>query len=159
MDLARRMDVIRAEHGAIVDRTDAHLRRTVELLRRHAPVRAVVAHRSEWFADKLCTALTEHEIEVVARLTNGAEAVGAVVAEQPDLLLVEDSLPMVTGEDVVKDVRAFSPWTWVGAQVAYDDRIASMLAAGAHTAYTRRIPPAEVAKDLTRLLARTRAGG
>jgi CheY-like chemotaxis protein len=157
MDVARRLDVIRAEHRAIVERTDAHLRRTVEILHRHAPVRALVAHRNEWFADVLCAALARSEVDVVARLTNGAEAVEAAVAEQPDLLVVEDSLPMVTGEDVVKDVRTFSPGTWVGAQVAHDDRIATLLDAGAHTAWTRRVPPADVAADLLRLLDRTRA--
>ena len=156
MDLARRMDVIRAEHRAIVDRTDAHLRSSVELLQRTAPRRAIVVHRSSWFTDKVCADLALRSIHVVASLTNGAEAVGATVAEQPDLLLVEDSLPMMSGEDVVREVRAFAPLTRIGAQVAYDDRIASMLEAGADTAYTRRVPPADVAEGLAALLLRPR---
>lgn len=156
MDVARRLDVIRAEHRAIVERTDAHLRRTVEILQPHAPLRAVVAHRNAWFTDRVCTELAGCDIEVVARLSNGAETVGAVVAEQPDLVLVEDSLPMVTGVDVVRDVRSFSPLTWVGAQVAYDDRIACLLEAGAHTAYTRRVPPGDVVADLVTLLTSQR---
>jgi hypothetical protein len=52
---------------------------------------------------------------------------------------------MMSGEDVVREVRAFAPMTRIGAQVAYDDRIALMLEAGAHSAYTRRVPPADVA--------------
>ncbi len=156
MDVARRLDVIRAEHRAIIERTEAHLARTVELLHRRAPLRAVVAHRSAWFTDKVCSELAERSVEVVATLTNGAETVGAVVAEQPDLLLVEDSLPMVTGEQVVREARSFSPLTWVGAQVAYDDRVACLVEAGAHTAHTRRVPPADVVTDLVALLGRTR---
>jgi CheY-like chemotaxis protein len=152
MDLARRLDVIRAEHRAIVERTDAQLRSSVELLRRATPRRAILVHRSSWFTDKVLSDLGLRHIEVVATLTNGAEAVGAVIAEQPDLLLVEDSLPMMSGEDVVREVRRFAPLTRIGAQVAYDDRIAAMLEAGAHSACTRRVPPADVAAALAGLL-------
>ena len=153
MDLARRMDVLRAEHRAIVERTDAHLRSSVELLQRATPRRAIVVHRSSWFADKVQAELLARQIVVVASLSNGAEAVGAVVAEQPDLLLVEDSLPMLTGEDVVREVRRFAPLTRIGAQVAHDDRVAAMLEAGADSAYTRRVPPGDVARGLAELLA------
>jgi CheY-like chemotaxis protein len=153
MDLARRLDVIRAEHRAIVERTDAQLRSSVELLQRTTTRRAIVVHRNSWFMDKVAADLGLRDIVVVARLTNGAEAVGAVVAEQPDLLLVEDTLPMMSGEDVVREVRTFAPLTRIGAQVAYDDRIAALLEAGAHSAYTRRVPPADVAAALAGLLA------
>ena len=152
MDVARRLAVIRAEHKAIVERTDAQLRTSVGLLQRTAPRRAIVVHRNAWFVDKVAADLTLRSIDVVARMTNGAEAVGAVVAEQPDLLLVEDSLPMMSGEDVVREVRTFAPSTRIAAQVAYDDRIAAMLEAGADSAYTRRVPPADVAAALADLL-------
>jgi CheY-like chemotaxis protein len=159
MDLARRLDVIRAEHRAIVERTDAQLRSSVELLQRTTPRRAIVVHRSSWFTDKVAADLALRSIEVVARLTNGAEAVGAAVAEQPDLLLVEDSLPMMSGEDVVREVRAFAPLTRIAAQVAYDNRIAAILEAGAHSAHTRRVPPADVAAALADLLPARPEGG
>ena len=152
MDLARRMDVLRAEHRALVARTEAQLRSSAELLRRPAPGRAIVVHRNSWFTDKVCAELETRHVQVVARLTNGAEAVGAVVAEQPDLLLVEDTLPMLTGEDVVREVRAFAPHTRIGAHVAYDNHVAAMLEAGADCAYTRRVPPAEVAQGLADLV-------
>ena len=157
MDLARRLDVIRAEHRAIVERTEAHLRRSVELLQSSAPRRAVVVHRNSWFTDTVVGDLLSRSIQVVATLTNGAEAVGTVVAEQPDLLLVEDSLPMMSGEDVVREVRDFSPLTRIAAQVAYDDRIAALLDAGAHAAYTRRVPPRDVAQGLADMLVTTAA--
>ena len=152
MDLARRLDVIRAEHRAIVERTDAQLRTSAELLHRTTPRRAIVVHRNVWFTDKVAADLAQRSIEVVARLANGAEAVGAAVAEQPDLLLVEDSLPMMSGEDVVREVRTFAPLTRIAAQVAYDNRIGAMLEAGAHSAWTRRVPPADVAAALADLL-------
>jgi hypothetical protein len=144
MDLARRLDVIRAEHRAIVERTDAQLRSSVELLQRTHPAARDRGAPQPWFRTR-CPPTSPRAHRGRGELTNGAEAVGAVVAEQPDLLLVEDSLPMMSGEDVVREVRAFAPLTRIGAQVAHDDRIAAMLEAGAHSAHTRRVPPAEVA--------------
>ena len=153
MDLARRLDVVRAEHRALVERTHAQLRSSVELLQRTTARRAIVVHRNPWFMDKVAADLVLRRIDVVALMTNGAEAVGAVVAEQPDLLLVEDSLPMLGGEDVVREVRRFAPRTRIGVQVAHAGRIAALLDAGADSAYTRRVPPADVAAALAELLA------
>jgi ActR/RegA family two-component response regulator len=152
MDLDRRVEVLRAQHHAIVARTEQSLERSVHVMRRTAPRRAVVAHRNEWFVNKLCGDLTRRGIEVVGRFDNGAEAVGVAVAEQPDLVVVEDRLAMVSGEDVVREVRQYVPTSLIAAQVAYEDRIAVMLEAGADTAYARRVPPADVSLDLVRLL-------
>lgn len=153
MDLDRRLDVIHAQHQAIIARTDEQLRTSVHLLRDAEPRRAVVAHRNEWFAGRVCAGLEARGFTVVARLDNGAEVVGIAVAEQPDLLLVEDRLAMLSGEDVVREVRRYAPVTLIAAQVAYEDRIGPMLEAGATTAYTRRVPPLEVVSDVVRLLA------
>ena len=114
----------------------------------------VFVHRNAWFTDKVCAALLGSGLEVVARLTNGAEAVGVAVAEQPDLLLVEDSLPMLSGETVVREVLACAPATIAVGQVASDSGVASMLEAGARAAFTRRVPPADVARGLVALLER-----
>jgi DNA-binding response OmpR family regulator len=135
-----------------VERTDAHLRSSAELLHRSCPRRVIIVHRNAWFTTKVSDDLARRSIEVIAVLTNGAEAVGAIVAEQPDLVLIEDSLSMLSGEDVVREVRSFASSTLIAAQVAYDDRIARMLEAGADTAYTRRVPPLDVAKELADLV-------
>ncbi|MFP5218199.1 MAG: hypothetical protein ACLGIG_00465 [Actinomycetes bacterium] len=152
MDLSRRLEVLRAQHEAIVARADRHLSQSVHLLTRRTPLRAVVVHRNAWFVSKLATGLEAAGIEVLEALENGAEGVGVVVAEQPDLLLVEDVLPMLPGEEVVRETRRFSPDTVVAAQVAYADRIAAMVEAGAATAFTRQIPPQDVAREVVGLL-------
>jgi CheY-like chemotaxis protein len=152
MDVTRRLEVLREQHRAIVERTEHHLQASVHLLARSVPPRAVIVHRNEWFVRKLADELGSHEVEVVGVLENGAQGVGVVVAEQPDLLLVEDTLPMVAGEEVVRETRRFSPSTLVVAQVAYEDRIPALLDAGARAAYTRRVPPGEVARQLLGLL-------
>ena len=152
MDLDRRMDVLRAQQAAIVEHTEQQLRASVRLLHADLPRRAVVAHRNEWFVQKVCGDLEACGVEVVARLENGAEAVGIAVAEQPDLVIVEDRLAMLSGEDVVRDVRRYAPRALIAAQVAYEDRVAPMLEAGADTAYTRRVPPLDLSADVHRLL-------
>ena len=82
MDLARRMEVVRAEHRAIVERTDAHLRSSVELLQRSAPRRAIVVHRNGWFAGRVSADLAVRSIVVVASLSNGAEAVASARSDR-----------------------------------------------------------------------------
>ena len=152
LDLARRMDVIRRQQQALIERTHEQLRSSAHLLHDVAPARAMVVHRNDWFKDKVIAGLTTGGIQVVARLENGADAVGVAVAEQPDLILVEDRLPMISGEDVIRQVRQFAPGTIVTAQAANDWEIAPLLEAGATTAFTRRVPPADVAHDLCLLL-------
>lgn len=115
--------------------------------------RVVIAHRSDWFVDRIASVLAEQGIHVVARLDNGADAVGTVIAEQPDVLLVEDSLAMVAGEQVIRAVQNFSPDTAVVAQAAYSDRVGALLEAGAAAVFTRQIPPADVVRSLVQLLS------
>ena len=158
LDLARRRDVLREQHRAIVARTEQHMRSSASVLHRTQRPRVVLVHRNAWFVDKITASLVESGLEVVARLSNGAEAVGAVVAEQPDLLLVEDTLPMLPGERVVREVLAYAPETVVAAQVATDAGVAAMLEAGARAAYARRVPPADVAAGIAGLVQQRRPG-
>ena len=152
MDVTRRLEVLREQHRAMVERTRKHVDASTQLLAGQAERRAVLVHRNEWFCRKLTVELARRGIAVVETLENGAQGVGVVVAEQPDLLVVEDTLPMVPGEEVVRDTRHFSPSTLVVAQVANDDRIASLIDAGAHAAFTRRIPPADLVRGVADLL-------
>lgn len=156
LDRSRRMAVLREEHRAIIASADAHLR-SGRLVLEGGVARAVLAHHDDWFAGKVGAELASCGVRVIASPRNGAEAVGVVVAEQPDLVLVEDVLPMLSGEDVVREVLCCAPGTAVVGQVAHDDGVAPMLAAGARVAFVRRVPPAEVARGLLALLA-VRAG-
>ncbi len=78
---------------------------------------------------------------------------GLAIAEQPDLILVEDSLEMVPGEDAVRRSRNFAPSSLVTAQVGNDDRVGQLLDAGATTAFTRHVPPGDVAAALLTLVS------
>lgn len=154
MDSARRMEVLRREHQAVVARAHEQLRATGDVLRAGAGAgRVVLAHRSEWFVDRVAAALAGRGLDVVARLDNGADAVGLTLCEQPDLVLVEDALAMVPGEEVVRELVGLCPRTQIVAQCAYGDRVGPLLEAGATAVYTRQIPPADVAAGIATLVA------
>lgn len=112
----------------------------------------MLVHRQEWFVQTMTRALAERGVRVVAALTNGADAVGVLVGEQPDLLLVEESLPMMTGQQVVAEAVRFAPATMLVAQVTSADRIGAFLDAGVRAAVTRQVPPADVAQQMRELL-------
>ena len=153
MDVTRSLEVLRREHDAVVHRAHEQLRLTGALLCGTAERRVVIAHRNAWFAGRVTHALQDGGLLVVARVDNGADAIGIAVAEQPDLLLVEDTLAMVPGEQVVRDVRGYCPSTLVAAQVAHGDRVGALLDAGAAAVFTRSVPPDEAARSLLSLLA------
>ena len=151
-ELGRRMDVIRRSHAALRARTDLKRQQFVHQPGGQAPRRVVLAHRQEWFRQRMSAELVTLGLEVLAELDNGADAVGVCVAEQPDLLFVEDSLPMVAGEAVIREVLQFAPGTVAGVQVGYDERMTALYEAGAAVVFRRQVPPAEVARELGQLV-------
>lgn len=152
LDAVRQRDVRRREHAAIISRCDEGLRIADRAIADRAARRVVLAHRSAWFIDKTAAILARQDTDVIARLDNGADAVGTVIAEQPDVLLVEDSLALVGGEQVIREVQSFAPDTAVVAQVAHPARVGALLDSGARAVFTRQIPPAGVAQALLELL-------
>src|SRR3954453_9541237 len=152
MDAARRMEVLRREHHALIGRAHEQLRASCDLLSGTAAPRALVAHRAGWFADKLVALLEEAQLTVVEQVDNGADAIGIAVVEQPDLLFVEDGLLMVTGEEGVREARRFCPETRIGAQVEHVGRMEALLETGAHAVATRQTPPDQVTQQLLSLV-------
>ena len=156
LDLSHRMEARRREQAALVARVDEQLRTSGQLLDARRPVRAVLAHRNEWLAGKVLTRLEERGVVVVGVFGDGADAAGTIVAEQPELVFVEDRLPSLAGSDLVRRVRDFSPLTVIGAQVEDSRGIAPLVDVGAHAVFTRRIPPADMADQLLGCLTERR---
>lgn len=160
LDVARRRDILRRQHEAMIAQSHQQLCLTSGALSLVAGPRVMLAHRSEWFAGKVGVLLHEEGVHVTATVSNGADAIGAAIAEQPDLVLVEDALEMVSGEQVIAQVRELCPDTVVTAQVPYNDDVAPMLRAGVAAVFTRKAPPADVARELLNLLGhKTRRTG
>ena len=148
LDLSRRMDARRKEQEALIARADAHLAASGRVLAQHGTLRAVLAHRNEWLRTAVADRLTEHGVHIVGVFGDGAEAAGTLVAEQPDLVLVEDRLPTVPGLEVVRRAREYAPGALIGAHVLDGSGVDQMVAAGALAVFTRRIPPREIADQL-----------
>lgn len=152
LDADRQLTALDRAREVLIARTHAQLLVAGNDVFHDAVVRrVVVAHRNDWFARKVEQALREGDIQVVAQVDNGADALGVAVAEQPDFVLVEESLSLIPGVQVVRAIRRFSPWTHIAAQVADNERVAAMLDAGAATVFTRQVPPAEVAATIVGL--------
>jgi len=60
---------------------------------------------------------------------------------------------MLSGLDVLAEVRRPAPRTLVAVQVCNDSEIGPFLDAGACTAFARRVPPADIADAICDLLA------
>jgi CheY-like chemotaxis protein len=156
LDLSHRMEARRREHAALVARVDAQLRASGQLVPVRRPVRVVVAHRNAWLAGKVTARLEERGVVVVGTFGDGADAAGTIVAEQPELVFLEDRLPSLAGSDLVRRVRECSPTTVIGAQVEDSRGVAPLVDVGAHAVFTRRIPPLEVADQLFACLSEQR---
>ena len=152
MDAARSLDILRRQHDAVVSRAHEQLEASGQLLHSRAERRVVLAHRSDWLVRKVTRALEGRGVHVLAGTDNGAEAVGTAVAEQPDLVLVDDTLAMLSGVEVVREVRRFCPDAMVAAQIAHGYQVGQYLDAGATTVFTRRSAPADVVHSLLELV-------
>ena len=155
LDAAHQLRVRERQHEVIVQRTALALAGTGDGSRYDsARPRAVVAHRHAWSREKLAAELTSAGVDVLCLVDNGAEAVGLCVAEQPDLLIVDDLLSMMPGAVVAAEVRQFSPRTLIAGYVQDEQRAGALVAAGATAVHGRRVPPTEVVTALAEALRR-----
>jgi CheY-like chemotaxis protein len=151
MDAHRRAQALRRTQEALVARTRLRIADGRALLE-DGHLRAVLVHRNEWLRQKLALRLTELGVEVLAEADDGADGLGIAIAEQPDLVLVEDRLPSLPALELVAAVREYAGHALVGAQVEYEADIAPLVEAGANAVFSRRIPPAVMAEELHALL-------
>ncbi len=121
LDAARAEDMFRRAASALVERTGLHLLDSGGVLHWPVPPRVVLVTREEWFREQISAALVDADTEVVARLDNGADALGVVAAEQPDLLVLDRSLPMLSGDQLVRWTARIAPQCVTAVKVA-DDR-------------------------------------
>jgi DNA-binding NarL/FixJ family response regulator len=75
----------------------------------------------------------QEDIEVVGEAANGAEAVALVERVNPDVAIVDISMPVMSGIEATEKIKATRPGTAVLILTAYDDDqyIFALLAAGA----------------------------
>ena len=89
-------------------------------------------------------------MSVLVCTDNGAEALGAIVTEQPDLVLVGDPLAMMSGRTLLAEAALYSPSSLLAAQAPDQDQ-ADALGDAADAVFLRCHPPAVVADSLVQL--------
>ena len=157
--VARRLDALQRTHQAVLSRCAEFLARDPGPLAVRTDVRAVVAHRHEWLADTLSDALARRGVHVVAATGNGADALGLTIAEQPEVIVVGTALEMMTGAELLAEAALFAPRARRVALVPYTEDVAVMFDAGAHSVYTRQVPPETVAEEVAELLVEQARSG
>ncbi|MCU1691590.1 MAG: hybrid sensor histidine kinase/response regulator [Frankiales bacterium] len=142
------------------ERREAVRRREQEALQARAsavhasdPVRprAVVLHRAAWTRQALCQALVRAGVDVVEMHEDGAAGLGAVIAEQPDLVVVQEQLPWKDGLEVVREVRRFAPSARVAVHLDRPAGEQGARAAGAHAVFPRSTRPVDMVPQLVEL--------
>jgi DNA-binding NarL/FixJ family response regulator len=124
------------------------------------PLRVLIADDHRLFAEALQTILASDErIEVVGQASDGGEAVALARALDPDVVLMDVSMPVLDGFEATREIRATSDDTHVlmltGSNSRADvdrsrevgasgyvtkDRIASELVAAIVEVARRRLP-------------------
>jgi CheY-like chemotaxis protein len=118
--------------------------------------RAVLVHRNAWLRDKLTLQLAELGVHVLAEAEDGAEGLGIAIAEQPDIVVLEDRLPSLPAVELVAALREYVEGALVAAHVEHQEDVAALVEAGADAVFSRRIPPAVMADELAALLEHPR---
>ncbi len=92
----------------------------------------------------------QEDIEVVGEAANGAEAVALVDRLNPDVALVDISMPVMTGIEATEQIKATHPATAVLILTAYDDDqyLFALLGAGAAGYLLKDVPAAEVVRAI-----------
>ncbi|MDP9460653.1 MAG: hypothetical protein M3Q22_10525 [Actinomycetota bacterium] len=100
----------------------------------------------------MAAGFAEHGFEVLGLLCDGADAIGTAVAEQPDVLFVEDRLPSASGLEVLRAVRRLAPNTVLALHLLGDGDISRYIDAGARSVSTRRVPTDALADQIVNCL-------
>ena len=90
----------------------------------------------------------EPDLEVVGEAGDGAAAVALVDRLKPDVAIMDISMPVMTGIEATKQIKAAHPNTAVLILTAYDDDqyVFALLAAGAAGYLLKDVPSAEVVR-------------
>lgn len=99
----------------------------------------------------------EDNIQVVAEATTGAEAVALTLEHRPDVAVLDIQMPVMTGIEAARQIKAQTPDVQVLVLTAYDDDpyIFAMLQTGA-SGYVLKNAPSE---ELIRAVRTVAAGG
>jgi DNA-binding NarL/FixJ family response regulator len=92
--------------------------------------------------------------EVIAEAENGHQAVEMARLHQPDLVLLDISMPVMDGLEALPDIKSASPTAKVVMLSGFEaDRLAATAMESGAAAYLEKgIPPKELVAELLRVL-------
>lgn len=114
-------------------------------------MRVVIADDEPLARERLRTLLeAEPGVEVVAEAENGLDALQACAEHQPDLVLLDISMPGVDGLEAARHLAAFDPRPAVVFCTAYDDHALSAFEAAAIDYLMKPVRPERLAAAIER---------
>ena len=128
-----------------VDAWNAQRRLREALLTAGPATRDERMHRTR----RLAALLEEHGVLVLDSTDDGADALGAVVAEQPDIVLSGDRLAMMSGQVLLDETRLFSPQT---RRALHTSRADPPVGLDLHAVFLGHRPPVDIADGLAAIV-------
>jgi PAS domain S-box-containing protein len=113
----------------------------------HARLRILLADDHEITRQGLLALLRdEHSVEVVAEAANGHEAVALANRLEPDVVVMDVSMPLMGGDEATRQIKAHRPQTRVIALSMYDEpgMMEQMYQAGAESYVIKTAPTEEL---------------
>ena len=148
----------REGRNEVARREAARDRERQALLARLAPDRSsprasvVIAHRMPWTRAALRRGLESRGLVHVEEFEDGASALGAVIAEQPDVVFLQQQLPWLDGLEAVRQMRVYAPDSVLVVQLDQPHAERDAREAGAALVLPRAERPADVVDKLCQLV-------
>jgi DNA-binding NarL/FixJ family response regulator len=90
-----------------------------------------------------------HRFEEVREAANGMDAIRSVEESQPDLILMDARMPLMSGLEATRLIKARWPKIKIIVLSLYPDNQATALEAGADAFVSKSDPPGQLRKALT----------
>lgn len=117
----------------------------------------VVADDDEDIRSLIVIAVAKANLKLLADLPDGAKALAAVREHRPDIVLLDVSMPEMTGLEVTRAIRAdrelATATVFILSAAVDDTAVAAGFAAGADAYMTKPFSPSTLAAQLLSLIA------